>query len=78
MFYYLDYVANLSFCKRSAFRDLVPPGKALPATGGVLGDKDGMVLHGCLPTVVGRFGIGKTRDYKFAGMLEDFFEGDFD
>ncbi len=73
-------MANLSFCKRSAFWDLVPPGKALPAAGGggVLGDKDRMVLHGCLPTVVGRFCISKTRDYKFMGMLEGFFERDFD
>jgi len=54
----------------------MPPGKALPATGGggVLGDKDGMVFYRRLLAVIGGFGISKTRDYKFAGMLEDFFE----
>lgn len=54
----------------------MPPGKALSATGGggVLSDKDGMVLHGCLPAIVGRFGIGKTREYKFAGVFENCFE----
>ena len=40
----------------------------------MLGDKDGMVFYRRLLAVIGGFGISKTRDYKFAGMLEDFFE----
>jgi hypothetical protein len=66
-------VIYLLLCERPAFWDTMPFGQTAPAagTGCMLGDKNRVVPHRCLPAVINRFGISQPLGYEITSMIED-------
>lgn len=71
----LEDIVDLFFGERLALWDTMPLLKALPAAGAccMLGDKDWMVSHGCLPPVVNRIGLCQSLRGEITGVLQDGF-----
>ena len=73
MLYNLEDIVDLFLRQWFAFRNVVPFCQTAPAASPrcVLGDKDRVVPHRCLPTVVIWIGIGQPLRNKIQGVLED-------
>ena len=71
----LKDIVDLLIGERLALRDMMPFRKALSATRarGMLGDKDWMVPHRCLPPIVDGIGLCQTLRDKIASVLQDCF-----